>query len=173
MPPGAVVALVWYARGGALSALADELGERAAIVAAANLSDPAASVDALVRAGKRCDGAGSTSSSTTPASPATTLAMRMKGRGVAVRPRRQFDRRLPPQPRGLAADDEATLGPDRRHHLRSWGSLATPGQANYAAAKAGMIGMSKALAQEVASRGITVNCVAPGFVESPMTDALN
>ena len=48
-----------------------------------------------------------------------------------------------------------------------------PGQGNYAAAKAGMIGMSKALAQEVASRGITVNCVAPGFIASPMTDALN
>ncbi len=48
-----------------------------------------------------------------------------------------------------------------------------PGQTNYAASKAGMIGFSKALAQEVASRGITVNCVAPGFIESPMTDALN
>ena len=48
-----------------------------------------------------------------------------------------------------------------------------PGQANYAAAKAGMIGMSKALAAEVASRGITVNCVAPGFIETAMTDALN
>ena len=47
-----------------------------------------------------------------------------------------------------------------------------PGQANYAAAKAGMIGMSKALAAEVASRGITVNCVAPGFIETAMTDAL-
>ncbi len=48
-----------------------------------------------------------------------------------------------------------------------------PGQANYAASKAGLIGFSKSLAQEVASRGITVNCVAPGFIESPMTDALN
>ncbi len=47
-----------------------------------------------------------------------------------------------------------------------------PGQANYAAAKAGMIGMSKALAAEVASRGITVNCIAPGFIETAMTDAL-
>lgn len=53
------------------------------------------------------------------------------------------------------------------------GVTGNPGQANYAAAKAGMIGMSKALAQEVASRGITVNCVAPGFIETPMTDALN
>ena len=48
-----------------------------------------------------------------------------------------------------------------------------PGQANYAAAKAGMIGMSKSLAREVAARGITVNCIAPGFIETPMTEALN
>lgn len=52
------------------------------------------------------------------------------------------------------------------------GVTGNPGQANYAAAKAGLIGMSKALAQEVASRSITVNCVAPGFIASPMTDAL-
>ena len=49
------------------------------------------------------------------------------------------------------------------------GVTGNAGQANYAASKAGMIGMSKALAQEVASRGITVNCVAPGFIESAMT----
>ncbi len=53
------------------------------------------------------------------------------------------------------------------------GVTGNPGQGNYAASKAGMIGMSKSLAAEVASRGITVNCVAPGFIESPMTDALN
>ena len=47
-----------------------------------------------------------------------------------------------------------------------------PGQANYAAAKAGMIGMTKALAAEVASRGITANCIAPGFIETAMTDVL-
>jgi 3-oxoacyl-[acyl-carrier protein] reductase len=53
------------------------------------------------------------------------------------------------------------------------GSTGNPGQGNYAASKAGLIGMTKALAAEVASRTITVNCVAPGFIESPMTDALN
>jgi 3-oxoacyl-[acyl-carrier protein] reductase len=53
------------------------------------------------------------------------------------------------------------------------GVTGNPGQGNYAAAKAGLIGMSKALAAEVASRNITVNCIAPGFIASPMTDALN
>ena len=53
------------------------------------------------------------------------------------------------------------------------GVTGNPGQANYVASKAGLIGMSKAFAQEVASRGITVNCVAPGFMVSAMTDALN
>lgn len=52
------------------------------------------------------------------------------------------------------------------------GVTGNPGQGNYAAAKAGMIGMSKALALEVASRGVTVNCVAPGFIATAMTDAL-
>ncbi|MCH8081088.1 MAG: 3-oxoacyl-[acyl-carrier-protein] reductase [Proteobacteria bacterium] len=53
------------------------------------------------------------------------------------------------------------------------GVTGNPGQANYAASKAGLIGFSKSLAQEVASRGITVNCIAPGFIESPMTDGLS
>ncbi|MBS0547515.1 MAG: 3-oxoacyl-[acyl-carrier-protein] reductase [Proteobacteria bacterium] len=52
------------------------------------------------------------------------------------------------------------------------GVTGNPGQANYAAAKAGLIGMSKSLAQELASRSITVNCVAPGFIATPMTDVL-
>ncbi|MAT36170.1 MAG: 3-oxoacyl-[acyl-carrier-protein] reductase [Ponticaulis sp.] len=52
------------------------------------------------------------------------------------------------------------------------GVTGNPGQTNYAASKAGMIGFSKSLAQEIASRGITVNCVAPGFIKSPMTDEL-
>ncbi|GAB4153674.1 MAG: hypothetical protein Tsb0016_26200 [Sphingomonadales bacterium] len=53
------------------------------------------------------------------------------------------------------------------------GVTGNPGQANYAASKGGIIGMSKALAQEVASRGVTVNCVAPGFIASPMTEVLD
>ena len=52
------------------------------------------------------------------------------------------------------------------------GVTGNPGQANYAAAKAGLIGRSKSLAQELASRAITVNCVAPGFIATPMTDVL-
>jgi 3-oxoacyl-[acyl-carrier protein] reductase len=52
------------------------------------------------------------------------------------------------------------------------GAAGNPGQGNYAAAKAGMVGMSKSLAYEVASRGITVNCVAPGFIATAMTDKL-
>ena len=52
------------------------------------------------------------------------------------------------------------------------GATGNPGQANYAASKAGMVGMSKAIAYEVASRGITVNCVAPGFISTAMTDKL-
>jgi len=53
------------------------------------------------------------------------------------------------------------------------GALGNPGQANYVAAKAGVIGMTKAVAKELASRGVTVNCVAPGFIETDMTDKLS
>ncbi|MCL4149040.1 UNVERIFIED_CONTAM: hypothetical protein GTU68_057813 [Idotea baltica] len=52
------------------------------------------------------------------------------------------------------------------------GATGNPGQANYAASKAGMVGMSKSIAYEVASRGITVNCIAPGFIATAMTDKL-
>jgi 3-oxoacyl-[acyl-carrier protein] reductase len=53
------------------------------------------------------------------------------------------------------------------------GATGNPGQANYCAAKAGLVGLTKSLAQEIASRNITVNLIAPGFIETPMTDALN
>ena len=52
------------------------------------------------------------------------------------------------------------------------GVFGNPGQGNYAASKAGMIGMTKSLAREVASRGITANCIAPGFIKTAMTDVL-
>ena len=53
------------------------------------------------------------------------------------------------------------------------GVIGNPGQGNYAASKAGLVGMTKSLAREVASRGITANCIAPGFIDTPMTNALN
>ncbi|MDG1286112.1 MAG: 3-oxoacyl-[acyl-carrier-protein] reductase [Rickettsiales bacterium] len=53
------------------------------------------------------------------------------------------------------------------------GTMGNPGQANYCASKAGLQGMSKSIAMEVASRGITVNCIAPGFIKTPMTEALD
>jgi 3-oxoacyl-[acyl-carrier protein] reductase len=53
------------------------------------------------------------------------------------------------------------------------GTMGNPGQANYCASKAGITGMSKAIAQEVASRNVTINCIAPGFIKTAMTDALN
>jgi 3-oxoacyl-[acyl-carrier protein] reductase len=53
------------------------------------------------------------------------------------------------------------------------GVTGNPGQGNYAAAKAGMIGMMKSVAQEYAKRGVTANCIAPGFIQTPMTDKLN
>ena len=82
----------------------------------------------------------------------------------------------------LTAAFKLSRGALRGMMKRRWGRIinitsivgvtGNPGQANYAAAKAGLIGMSKALAQEVASRGITVNCVAPGFIVSAMTGVL-
>ena len=73
----------------------------------------------------------------------------------------------------------AVKGMMRRRHGRIVnigsvvGATGKPGQGNYAAAKAGLVGLTKALAAEVASRNITANCIAPGFITSPMTDALN
>jgi 3-oxoacyl-[acyl-carrier protein] reductase len=82
----------------------------------------------------------------------------------------------------LSAGFRLIRGALRGMMRRRWGRIVNvtsvvaltgnPGQANYAAAKAGLIGMTKSLAAEVASRGITVNCVAPGFIRTPMTEAL-
>lgn len=151
-----------------LTALKDALGERAAI-AVADLADPAAG-DALVKAADEQFGqldvlvnnAGLTKDG---------LAMRMKDEDWAKVI--EVD---------LTAGFRLARAVLRGMMKRRWGriigigsvvgSTGNPGQANYAAAKAGMIGMTKALAAEVASRGITVNCVAPGFIATAMTEVL-
>ncbi|MGA0595754.1 3-oxoacyl-[acyl-carrier-protein] reductase [Enterovirga sp. CN4-39] len=156
-------------RQAALEELAAALGERAH-VAACNLGD-AASVEALVPAAEAAMGgldilvnnAGVTRDN---------LLMRMKDDEwdtvIAVNLTAAF--RL---------SRAAVKGMMRRRYGRIVnigsvvGAIGNPGQVNYASSKAGLVGMTKALAAEVASRNITVNCVAPGFIESPMTDELN
>jgi len=150
-----------------LDGLAAELGERAH-VAAADLRDPAAA-DALIAAAEAIgplhilvNNAGLTRDG---------LAMRMKDEDWQA----VLDVDLTAPFRLARA---ALRGMLRRRAGRIIGigsivgATGNPGQANYAAAKAGLAGMTRALAQEVASRGITVNLIAPGFVETPMTAAL-
>ncbi|RRH74788.1 3-oxoacyl-[acyl-carrier-protein] reductase [Falsigemmobacter faecalis] len=153
-----------------LQALAAELGERA-FVATANLSD-GASVDALPKAaadlmGGRVDilvnNAGITRDN---------LFMRMSDEEfesvIDVNLTASF-RLMRGCLRGMM---KARYG--RIVSVTSVvGAIGNPGQGNYAASKAGIVGMSKALAQEVASRGITVNCIAPGFIATAMTEKLN
>lgn len=155
-------------RGAVLETLAAELGERAH-VAVADLADPA-TADPLVKRAEEAMGkldvlvnnAGLTRDG---------LALRMKDEDW----QKVLDVNLTA---GFRLARAALRGMMRRRAGRIIGITSVvgvtgnPGQANYAASKAGMIGMSKALAAEVASRGITVNCVAPGFIISPMTDAL-
>jgi 3-oxoacyl-[acyl-carrier protein] reductase len=164
---GAVVALSGT-REAALAALATELGERAH-VCPADLADPAAP-DALIAAAEAAAGplhilvnnAGVTRDG---------LALRMKDADWQA----VLDLDLSAPFRLARA---ALKGMLRRRAGRIIGiasivgATGNAGQANYAAAKAGLIGMSKALAQEVASRGVTVNVVAPGFVQTAMTDVL-
>jgi 3-oxoacyl-[acyl-carrier protein] reductase len=153
----------------ALQSLADELGDRASVVVA-DLSD-AAAVDRLV--GNVLQALGGIDILVNNAGlTRDNLAMRMKDE--------EWQTVLDVNLTAAFRLSRASLRPMMKQR---WGRIVgitsivgvtgNPGQANYAAAKAGMIGMSKAFAQEVASRGITVNCVAPGFVESPMTDALS
>ncbi len=150
----------------ALDALASELGERCSVVVADLGADdgPATLINAVEKDGLDIlvNNAGLTRDN---------LAMRMKDE--------EWQQVLDVN---LSAGFRLIRGLLRGMMKRRFGRVinitsivavtGNPGQANYAAAKAGMIGMTKALAAEVASRGITVNCVAPGFIETAMTDGL-
>jgi len=165
---GALVALSGTRRE-ALDALAAELGERCAVVPA-NLADPAAA-DALVGAAEAALGpldilvnnAGVTRDG---------LVLRMKDEDWAS----VLDVNLGAAFRLSRASLKGMLR-RRRGRIVSIGSIVgetgNAGQANYAAAKAGLVGLTKALAAEAASRGITVNCISPGFIDTPMTASLN
>jgi 3-oxoacyl-[acyl-carrier protein] reductase len=156
-------------RAGVLDALKQELGERVHVLAC-NLGKPE-EVEKLVPAAEAAMGsldilinnAGITRDG---------LAMRMKDEDWA----QVLDVNLTAAFRLARA---AMRGMMKRRYGRIIGITSVvgvtgnAGQANYAASKAGMIGMTKALAQELASRNVTVNCIAPGFIATPMTDALN
>jgi 3-oxoacyl-[acyl-carrier protein] reductase len=153
-----------------LKDLASELGDRVS-TAPANLSDPAA-VDGLIEAAEAAAGAPLDIVVANAGVTRDGLLMRMKDE--------DWDAVLKVNLESYFRLARASMrGMMKRRFGRIVGItsvvgvMGNPGQANYAASKAGMIGFSKALAQEVATRGITVNCVAPGFIESPMTDALN
>ena len=157
-------------REAALQDLAQVLGERTSAVAA-NLSD-AESVDGLIARAEEAAGAGLDILVANAGLTRDGLLMRMKDE--------DWDAVLKVNLESYFRLSRAAMrGMMKRRSGRIIGItsvvgvMGNPGQANYAASKAGMIGFSKALAQEVATRGITVNCVAPGFIESPMTDALN
>lgn len=165
---GATVAISGT-RGEVLETLKAELGERVHVLVC-NLGDPQ-EVEKLVPAAEAAMGsldilvnnAGITRDG---------LAMRMKDDDWA----QVLDVNLTAAFRLSRA---AMRGMMKRRHGRIIGITSVvgvtgnAGQANYAASKAGMIGMTKALAQELASRNVTVNCIAPGFIATPMTDALN
>ena len=99
------------------------------------------------------------------------LLLRMKDEEWHAGAGHQPHRRLPLHPGRAEADAEAAQRPHRERHLRG-GPDGNAGQANYAASKAGIVGFTKSVAREVASRGITVNAVAPGFIETDMTAAM-
>jgi 3-oxoacyl-[acyl-carrier protein] reductase len=152
-----------------LEALAAELGERTAITPA-NLSD-ADAVDALPKqASEALDGLDILISNAGVTRDQLLMRMKDEDWDTVIKVNLEAHYRL----------SKAVL---RGMMKQRWGRIigitsvvgvtGNPGQTNYAASKAGMIGFTKALAQEVAARGVTANCVAPGFIESPMTDALN
>ena len=152
-----------------LADLAGQLGERTAVVVA-NLAEPAA-VDGLIAAAEAAAGAPVDILVANAGITRDGLLLRMKDEDwdTVIKVNLESYFRL---------SRAAMRGMMKRRFGRIIGItsvvgvMGNPGQANYAASKAGMIGFSKALAQEVATRGITVNCVAPGFIESPMTNAL-
>ena len=161
---GATVVLAGRRRE-ALAALAEALGDRTR-VALAELAEPGAAEQLIAAAGGvdvLINNAGLTRDS---------LALRMKDEDWQT----VLDVNLSAGFRLIRASLRGMM-------RRRWGRIVNvtsivaltgnPGQANYAAAKAGMIGMTKSLAAEVASRGITVNCIAPGFIQTPMTDSLS
>ena len=157
-------------RAEALSVLGDELKERVS-EAPCNLSDPAAVDGLIAQAEAACGGpidvlvanAGVTRDG---------LLMRMKDEDWEVVLKVNLEAYFRLSRASMRSMMKRRFG--RIIGITSVvGVMGNPGQTNYAASKAGMIGFSKSLAQEVASRNITVNCIAPGFIESPMTDALN
>ncbi len=176
---GAEIARVLHAQGAfvvlsgtreaVLQARVAELGERAAAVVA-DISE-AAAVDGLVEAAEAAAGAPLDILVANAGITRDGLLVRMKDEDWS----QVLKVNLESYFRLCRA---ATKGMMRRRSGRIIGItsvvgvMGNAGQANYAASKAGMIGFSKALAQEVATRGITVNCVAPGFIDSPMTDGL-
>ena len=152
-----------------LEALAGELGDRTHVLAA-NLADR----DAVADLGKRAEDAlgGVHILVNNAGITADGLFVRMKdddwdrvleiNLGAAFRLTRALTQPMMKRRGGRVINITSVVG-----------VTGNPGQANYCASKAGMIGFTKSLAQEVATRGITANCVAPGFIESEMTDALN
>lgn len=164
---GATVALSGT-REAPLQALAAELGARAHVLPC-NLSDPA-SVEALPKAAIEAMG---------------SLDILVNNAGITrdtLMMRMSDDQWADVLDVNLTAAMRLMRGSLRGMMKARWGRIVNissvvgatgnPGQANYVAAKAGLVGLSKALAQEVASRGITVNCVAPGFIATPMTEVL-
>lgn len=156
-------------RAEALEALQAELGERA-FTAVCNLSDPA-SVEALPKAAETAAGKPVDILVNNAGVTKDNLSMRMKDEEwdqvIAVDLTSTFR---------LARAVTRSMMKNRWGRIISVtsvvGHMGNPGQCNYAAAKAGVAAMSKSLAYEVATRGITVNCVAPGFIATPMTDVL-
>jgi len=156
-------------RADALDALKAELGDRTA-TAPCNLGN-AAEVEALVKNAEAAAGAPLDILINNAGITRDNLFMRMKDE--------EWDQVIAVNLTAAFRLSRAVL---RGMMKKRWGRIITitsvvgvtgnPGQGNYAAAKAGLIGMSKALAAEVASRNITVNCVAPGFIATAMTDAL-